>query len=122
MLRKFTLLLTALAALAAVLFTGGAASADPGDGDNRPCVTAREWNKVHDGMGMGQVHQIFDTRGFLHYGALNWDWSEDSFRVYKPCAGFGNRQGLVVWYDNYSNGNSFHVWDKYRSTNPALRF
>ena len=58
-----TALLTA-ATIAATLLpittTAPAATAD-----TRPCVTSREYHRVHQGHTTRTVHQVFDTRGTL---------------------------------------------------------
>jgi hypothetical protein len=82
-MRKYLLAAAALVALAAPLTLAAApANAAYGSQDSRPCVTQGEFDRVHRGMTLGEVHAIFDTAG--HYqGYWSDPWWESSRDVYR---------------------------------------
>lgn len=91
-----------------------APTADAATVDRRPCVTAGEWRQIHPRQTPATVARILDGRGTDWWSATD---GYDRFFTYRPCASFGSNRALVVWYDAYSYGNGWHVWDKYRSAN-----
>jgi hypothetical protein len=114
MIRKTILAVTALVAVAAPLALAATPAEAATSPDRRPCVTAGEWSQIHARQSKATVARILDGPGTLWWDA---NFGMDQFRTYRPCASFGNNMPLVVWYDAYSYGNGFRVWDKYRATN-----
>ena len=84
--------------------------------DSRRCVTANEWSQIHKKMPKSKVERILDGPGFLSYRTMDLFGRRDLWRGYSPCRGFGGRN-LFVWYDDYTYGRGFRVWDNYRSEN-----
>jgi len=128
---KAALVATATAVL------GGIVTATPADAavstrpnDTRACVTQGEWAQIHSDQRQSTVTTILDGPGRLWYEQDNWDTlGTDRYRIYRPCPEFGNDQALVVWTDNYTYdeahgtfSGAYRVWDKFRSTNPHLRY
>ena len=92
-----TLIPTLLAT--AVVVAGGLAITAPADadtGDQRPCVTHREYKRITKGMTKARVHDIFDTKGtflFRNPGAVHNEAKE-----YRGCSG----STVQVQYNNYA--------------------
>src|SRR4051794_8708225 len=119
------------AVLGTVVTAVPAQAAVPGrPNDTRVCVTSGEWAQIHSDMAQSRVSTILDGPGRLWYEQDNFDaLGTDRYRIYRPCPEFGNDQALVVWTDNYTYDSVhgtfsgiYRVWDKFRSTNPYLRY
>ena len=80
-------------------------SASPAMADTPGCVTEHEFNRVHRGMPMARVHEIFDTAGRVASRDAN-----RMHRYYKIChVPFTRRQAVHVIYRK-DNG----VWEMRR--------
>lgn len=86
--------------LAAVVLAGGglaiAAPAGADTGDQRPCVTNREYNRISKGMTKARVQDIFDTKGTFLF--RNPGYVHNEAKEYRGCSGYI----VQVQYNNYA--------------------
>ena len=87
--------------LATTIVVGGlivAAPAGADTGDQRPCVTSQEYNRITRGMIKARVQDLFDTTGTFLF--RNPGYVHNEVKEYRGCAGFT----VQVQYNNYAAG------------------
>jgi len=108
-MRKFLLLLTALAAVAVPsLAVTAPANADAG---SPTCITKAEWRKVHQGMSRARVQQITGVWGHITSSADYANGTRDIDVDYRQCRANGTRASSwdTTWmsYQNYHYNSDY---------------
>ena len=100
------------ALLVTSVVAGGLAIAAPAGadtGDQRPCVTNPEYNRIAKGMTKARVQDIFDTEGTFLF--RNPGYVHNEAKEYRGCSSFT----VQVQYNNYAaNGGPQRVVYKQR--------